>query len=263
VGHAIARWRRRYGGEIARWLAAAGEAEALASFAAHAFDHPDDAFPDVTAEGPLFDAAGLGHPLLGSEGMVRNDLRLDRTCPALIVSGSNMSGKSTLLRAVGVNAVLALAGGTVRATRLVLSELAIGASIRTEDSLLDGRSRFQAEILRLKRLVELAEGGRPLLFLLDEILAGTNSHDRRIGAEHVLRGLLARGAIGLVTTHDLALADIAGDATRMRNVHFQDRLDGDRMWFDYRLHPGVVETSNALALMRAIGLEVPAVKQTR
>jgi len=258
VGHAIARWRRRDGAEIAIWLAAAGEIEALASLAAHAFDHPDDVFPEIAAEGPLFAAAELAHPLLPEEGIVRNDLRLDRAVPALIVSGSNMSGKSTLLRAVGANAVLALAGGTVRARRLAISELAIGASLRAQDSLLDGRSRFQAEILRLRRLVELAEGERPLVFLLDEILAGTNSHDRRIGAEHVIRGLLARGAIGLVTTHDLALAEIAGEATHMRNVHFQDHLDGERLRFDYRLHPGVVETSNALALMRAIGLEVPA-----
>jgi hypothetical protein len=257
VGHFIARWRRRDGAEIAAWIAIAGEVEVLAAFAAHAFDHPDDVFPEIATEGPLFHAVGLAHPLLPADGLVRNDLPLDRDCPCSIVSGSNMSGKSTLLRAVGVNAVLALAGATVRASSLVLSELTVGASLRAQDSLLDGRSRFQAEILRLRRLVELAEGDRPLLFLLDEILGGTNSHDRRIGAEHVLLGLLARGAIGLVTTHDLALAEIAGEATRMRNVHFRDRLEGDRMRFDYRLHPGVVETSNALALMRAIGLEVP------
>jgi hypothetical protein len=262
VGHAIARWRRRNGAEIASWLATAGEIEALSSLAAHAFDHPDDAFPEIAAEGPVFAATGLAHPLLPREGLVRNDLRLDGAAAGLhfaglMVSGSNMSGKSTLLRAVGVNAVLALAGGTVRAHRLAISELAIGASLRAQDSLLDGRSRFQAEIVRLRRLVEIAEGDRPLLFLLDEILGGTNSHDRRIGAEHVLLGLLGRGAIGLVTTHDLALAEIASDARRLRNVHFRDRLEGERLQFDYRLHAGVVETSNALALMRAIGLEVP------
>lgn len=258
VGHAIARWRRRNGPEIEHWLGAIAEIEAVSSLAAHAFDHPQDSFPTFADEGPRYEATGLAHPLLSAEDFVRNDVRLDRECPGWIVSGSNMSGKSTLLRAVGVNAVLAFAGGTVRARRLELSELAVGASIRIEDSLLDGRSRFQAEIVRMRQLVDLADGARPLLFLLDEVFAGTNSHDRRVGAEHVLRGLLARGAIGLVTTHDLALAEIGDGPSALRNVHFEEHLEGEQMTFDYRLRPGVVRTSNALALMRAIGLDVPS-----
>jgi DNA mismatch repair ATPase MutS len=187
---------------------------------------------------------------------VRNDVAFGTDTPVLIVSGSNMSGKTTLLRAVGTNAVLGLAGGTVRARRLRVSALCIGASIRTQDSLLDGRSRFQAEIDRIRDLMEQAGRG-PLLFLLDEVLAGTNSHDRRLGAAAVVRGLLARGAIGLVTTHDLALAEIdAGDVGRVGNVHFEDHLEEGRMVFDYRMHPGVVRRSNAIALMRAVGLPV-------
>jgi DNA mismatch repair ATPase MutS len=176
---------------------------------------------------------------------------------ALVISGSNMSGKSTLLRTVGTNAVLALAGAPVRAARLALSPLALGATLRVQDSLQDGASRFYAEITRLAQIVGLAAGERPLLFLLDEILAGTNSHDRRIGAEAIVRGLVARGAIGLVTTHDLALAAIADAlAPAGENVHFADHLEDGRIAFDYLMHSGVVTKSNALELMRAVGLEV-------
>ncbi|MCA1557267.1 MAG: DNA mismatch repair protein MutS, partial [Acidobacteria bacterium] len=153
--------------------------------------------------------------------------------------------------------VLALAGAPVRAHSLRLSPLQVGASIRIQDSLQAGASRFYAEITRLRQIVALTEGELPVLFLLDEILHGTNSHDRRIGAEGVVRGLLERGAIGLVTTHDLALARIAEElAPHAANVHFEDHLEDGKMTFDYLLRPGVVKRSNALELMRSIGLEV-------
>ena len=175
----------------------------------------------------------------------------------LIVSGSNMSGKSTLLRTMGTNTVLALAGATVRARRLRLSPLQAGASIHIQDSLQAGASRFYAEITRLRQIVELTKGEMPVLFLLDEILHGTNSHDRLIGAEGVVRGLTDRGAVGLVTTHDLALARIAEElGTYAANVHFEDQLDDGKMSFDYRLREGIVQRSNALELMRSVGLEV-------
>jgi DNA mismatch repair ATPase MutS len=207
--------------------------------------------------GARFEGEGVGHPLLPRQRCVRNDLRLGGELRLLIVSGSNMSGKSTLLRSVGTNALLALAGAPVCARRLHLSPLAIGASIRIQDSLEAGSSRFYAEITRIRHLVEQASQGRPLLFLLDEILAGTNSHDRRIGAEAVVRGFVERGAVGLVTTHDLALARIADDLSpRAANVHFEDQLLEGRMCFDFHLRPGVVQKSNALALMRAVGLDV-------
>jgi DNA mismatch repair ATPase MutS len=168
-----------------------------------------------------------------------------------------MSGKSTLLRTVGINAVLALAGAPVRARRLQLSMLAVGATLRIQDSLQAGRSRFYAEITRVRQLVDAASGPTPLLFLFDELFHGTNSHDRCVGAESVIRGLLDRGAIGLVTTHDLALALVADRlAPRAANVHFEDQLVDGRMHFDYRMRAGVVQHSNALALMRAIGLDV-------
>jgi DNA mismatch repair ATPase MutS len=168
-----------------------------------------------------------------------------------------MSGKSTLLRTVGVNAVLALAGAPVRARRLVLTPVALGATLRVQDSLLAGRSRFAAEIARVRRLLDLTQGPLPLLFLLDELFHGTNSHDRVVGAEALLRRLLAGGALGLVTTHDLALAELAGRlGPGVRNVHFVDEFREGAMHFDYRLRPGVVPHSNALALLRAVGLEV-------
>ena len=162
-----------------------------------------------------------------------------------------------MLRAVGVNVVLALAGAPVRAASLTLSLLAIGATIRIEDSLQEGHSRFYAEILRIRQIVDLARGARPLLFLLDEILGGTNSYDRRIGAEAIVRVLIDAGAVGLITTHDLALTELAAQlGPGVANVHFEDRIENGSMVFDYRMRPGVVERSNALALMRAVGLEV-------
>ena len=188
---------------------------------------------------------------------MRNDVRLGAAAPhVIIVSGSNMSGKSTLLRSVGVSVVLALAGAPVTATRLRVSALSLGATLHIEDSLQAGHSRFFAEILRIRTIADAARGAVPLLFLLDEILHGTNSHDRRIGAEGIVRALVGLGAIGLVTTHDLALTELPATLGSAVNMHFEDRLEDGKMIFDYRMRPGVVEHSNALALMRAIGLDV-------
>jgi len=190
-----------------------GEIEALNSLAAYAFEHPEAAYPALAQESPVFEANGLRHPLMSTTQAVPNDVSLGEKMQLLIVSGSNMSGKSTLLRAIGLNCVLAWAGAPVAAARLRISPLALGASLRTVDSLQEGRSRFYAEILRLRQIMDLTSGSIPVLFLLDELLSGTNSHDRRIGAEAVLRGLVERGAVGLITTHDLALAQIAGPST--------------------------------------------------
>ncbi len=256
---ALEAWRVATGPHIRRWLEAVAEFESLCALATYAAENPEDPLPEVTTdEGPLFDGEGLGHPLLPRSRCVRNDVRLGGELRVLVVSGSNMSGKSTLLRAVGVNAVLALAGAPVRADRLRLSPLVVGATLRVEDSLQAGKSRFMAEVLRVRQLVEMAQGSRPLLFLLDELFAGTNSHDRRLGAEAVIRTLVESGATGLMTTHDLALThivDLLGG--RAANVHFEDIFEeGGGVTFDYRMRPGVVERSNALALMRSVGLEV-------
>ena len=255
---AIDRWHAAHGRSVSIWLKAIGELEALASFATYAYEHPSDRFPDVRSGSPLFDAHGLAHPLIVEGSAVPNDVRLGAEAPqVLVVSGSNMSGKSTLLRAVGVNVTLALAGAPVRAHSLALSPLALGATLRVDDSLQEGHSRFYAEILRIRDIVIRARGSMPMLFLLDEILHGTNSHDRRIGAEAIVRSLVDAGAIGLVTTHDLALTEFVGRLDgRAANVHFEDRIDDGRMVFDYTMRPGVVERSNALALMRAVGLDV-------
>jgi DNA mismatch repair ATPase MutS len=254
---AIERWRARSGADVARWLEVVGELEALSSLAGYAYEQPDDPFPTVVDSGAEVSATQLGHPLLPAATCVRNDLALGGDLRLYVVSGSNMSGKSTMLRTLGVNVVLALAGAPVRAQAMQLSPLQVGATLRIQDSLAEGASRFYAEITRLKQLVDLSREQPPLLFLLDEILAGTNSHDRRIGAEAVVRGLVERGTIGLVTTHDLALADVATAlGPRARNVHFEDKMVDDQLRFDYRMRDGVVQHSNAIALMRAVGLDV-------
>jgi DNA mismatch repair ATPase MutS len=257
VALALESWRARCGPRLAVWVAAAGEIEALCALASFAYEHPDDPFPEIVEGETLFEGEGLGHPLLPESRCVRNDLRLGRHPQALVMSGSNMSGKSTMLRTVGCNAILALAGAPVRARRLRLSPLRIAASIRIVDSLREGQSHFMAEITRLRQVVEISRGTPPALFLLDEILHGTNSHDRRIGAEAVIQGLVDHGALGIVTTHDLALTEIVPrSGERLANVHFEDHLEDGLMRFDYALREGVVTKSNALALMRSVGLDV-------
>jgi DNA mismatch repair ATPase MutS len=255
---AIEAWRARAGSNLLRWLDAVGEFEALLAFATLAAEHPEYAFPELVDGPAMLVAEAVAHPVLPASA-VSNDVALSRDASALlVVSGSNMSGKSTLLRTVGVNVVLAQAGAPVRATTFRLSPLDVGASINTQDSLADGQSRFFAEISRLKQIVDrtMTQKGR-VLFLLDEILAGTNSHDRRIGAEAVLSGLVRAGAIGLATTHDLAIGEIVERlAPRAANVHFEDQFAAGTLTFDYRLRPGVVRSSNAIALMRSIGLDV-------
>lgn len=253
----IEAWRTRYGPSVRGWLAVVGEIEALNSLASYAYEHPQDPFPVFVAHGPSLHAEAFSHPLLPVSRAVANDLKLDDELQLLVISGPNMAGKSTFIRSVGVNVVLAQAGAPVRARKMVLSRLTVTASICILDSLQGGLSRFYAEIMRLKQIDEQSQAEVPVLFLLDELLSGTNSHDRRAGTESFVRTLLSRGAIGLVTTHDLALAEIAeGMAGQAANFHFEDRFENGELRFDYRLTPGVVSTTNALKLMRSVGLEV-------
>jgi hypothetical protein len=251
------RWQQKFGPAIRRWLDAAGELEAFTSLSAFAYEHPQYSFPEFGGVAPLFDAEGLTHPLLPAEKAVENDLKLGEPIQLMMLSGPNMAGKSTFIRSIGVNAVLAQCGAPVRARRLRMSPLQVAASICILDSLSGGMSRFYAEIHRLKLIADLAQGPLPVLFLLDELLSGTNSHDRLIGAQFVLENLVEHGAIGVVSTHDLALTGIPSNfGERAANFHFEDRLENERLVFDYKLKTGIVQTSNALKLMRAIGLGV-------
>jgi len=261
MAFSIERWRTRHGHQVPQWLEAVAEFDALCALAGYAAEHLAHVFAELAAPPAHLQATDLAHPLLPATA-VANSISLGGAAPSLlIVSGSNMSGKSTFLRALGVNVVLAQMGAPARASSFRLAPLAVGASIRVLDSLQEGHSRFYAEILRLKHIVDLARGrGGGTLFLLDEVLGGTNSHDRRQGAEGLLRGLIGLGAIGLATTHDLALGEIAdGWSPQAANVHFADAFDGGSLAFDYVLREGPVRTSNALALMRSIGLDVDTV----
>jgi hypothetical protein len=259
VAFAAEAWRKRWGNSVPLWIEIAAEIEALLSLATYSFEHPADPFPEFVdaATPPLFEGEDLGHPLIPAAECVRNSVRLGQNTRVLIVSGSNMSGKSTLLRTTGVNAVLAMAGAPIRGKSLRLTPLSLGTRIRSGDSLQEGRSNFYTEALRIKAVFDLTSGGMPVLFLFDELLEGTNSNDRRIGAESLVRAFVESGAIGMVTTHDLALTEIAGTLHgAARNVHLQDYVEGGKMRFDYKLRDGVVAKSNALELMRLIGLKV-------
>ncbi len=256
--YALRRWKAAYGPHAADWLDAAAEALALAGLGTFAFEHPAFAFPELVDGPPAFRARGLVHPLLPPRARVPNDVALEGAGHALLVTGSNMSGKSTLLRAMGVAVVLARAGAPAPARSLEVSALAPQTSMRVRDSLSAGVSHFYAELLALRRVVDAAAAGAPVFFLLDEILHGTNSRERHLGAKSVVKHLLELGALGAVSTHDTALADLVDESGgRVRPVHLLEQTEGDRMTFDYCLREGIVHAGNALRLMRALGLPVP------
>jgi DNA mismatch repair ATPase MutS len=202
----------------------------------------------------VFVATGLGHPLIEGELCVRNPVSLNAQERFVLVSGSNMSGKSTYLRAIGLNFVLARAGAPVCADSLRMSWFSLATSMRVQDSLQDGKSRFLAEVTRVRDMIDQALAG-PLLFLLDELLTGTNSEDRRAGAAGVIAHLLENGASGLLTTHDLALTELVFSRAHLaKNMHFVDHLDGTAMAFDYRLRDGIVPHSNGAAILAQLGI---------
>jgi hypothetical protein len=259
-------WQREVGGRVRGWFAALGEIEALAALSVLRFDHPAWCFPTVREGEERLDGRDLGHPLLPDGVRVGNDVALGPAGTFLLVTGSNMSGKSTLLRALGVNAVLAQAGAPACAAALRLPPLALGTSILVEDSLADGVSFFMAELLRIRHIVRAADrlraeaqGKVVYLYLLDEVLRGTNSQERRIAVRRILRHLLAAGALGAVSTHDLELAQDPGLAAAAQAVHFRETLhpegDGPPMTFDYKLRPGLAPTANALRLLEMVGLD--------
>ena len=253
----IEQWRRANGGDLKLWLRAWAEFEALHCLANYAYENPEHTFPRFTRGEPCFAAEGLGHPLLDSAVCVRNQVYLDRNSRFWIVSGSNMSGKSTLLRAIGLNAVLAFAGAPVRANKLTISELSICASMGAVDSLLEGKSKFLAEVTRIRQGIELAQQPGEVLFLIDEILSGTNSRDRRAAAEAVVRTFLQNDAIGVISTHDLCLTEIAEMPELLgENVHMGSKEGGGPLDFDYLVKPGPNRETNALAIARMAGVPV-------
>ncbi len=253
---AMERWQGRSGRRVRGWFQALGELEALSSLAGFSFENPSFAFPTFAPDGPRLSAEDLGHPLIHASRRVGNDVTLPAPGSALLVTGSNMAGKTTLLRTLGINAVLAQAGAPVCARSLHLSPLWVASSMRVEDSLAKGLSLFYAELRRLKAVIDRCEAG-PALFLLDEMLQGTNTAERQAASRAILRHLVDRGAIGAVATHDLGLTDLeAATSGRVRNVHFTDSIEGGQMRFDYRMRAGVVSTTNALALLRQVGIEV-------
>jgi hypothetical protein len=263
---ALDRWRTAHGAAVRDWLEALGEWEALSALATVAYDHPDWAYPSFTVDGgPELVADQLGHPLLPTHECVRNDVSVGPPGTFLFVTGSNMSGKSTLLRAIGANAVLAAAGAPVCAGALSLPPLRVHTSMRIEDSLVEGISLFMAELLRIKEVVSAASDatgtGRPVLYLLDEILHGTNTAERRIAARGVVRHLMASNAIGAVSSHDLTLAEAPDLKLAGRAVHFREEVGGpsdddprQMLTFDYQLRDGIATTRNALKLLGAVGL---------
>lgn len=264
-GLALDAWRLRAGRSVFGWFRALAELEALASLAGFAFERPDHVYPELVSE-PVFEAESLGHPLIDEGKRVSNDVTLRGPGHALVVTGSNMSGKSTLLRALGINAVLANAGAPVCAKSLRLGHLEVATSMRVSDSLEEGTSRFYAELKKLKLVLDLARKAAAdgeekaegtVLFLLDEILHGTNTRERLIGARAILKDLLAKGAMGAVSTHDLGLGDLEAEIPgKVRNVHFEEQVEGEVMSFDYRLREGIVQSSNALRLMKIVGLDI-------
>ncbi len=254
---AVEDWQRTFGRHVRDWFAAIGEVEALSAFAGLRHDHPEWALPEFTGD-RLLEARALGHPLLADRTRVPNDVRVGPPGTFLFVTGSNMSGKSTLLRAIGVNVVLAQAGGPVCAAAMRLPRLSVSTSMRVQDSLQEGVSYFMAALQRLKQIISAAEDpgeGRMPLYLLDEILQGTNTAERQIAVRTILAKLLRSQAIGAVTSHDLNLADDEPLASAASAVHFEEHFERGTMTFDYRLRPGVATSRNALKLMRMIGIK--------
>jgi hypothetical protein len=254
---AVERWRAAHRKDFENWVDAWAEFDALNALACYAFEHPKDEFPELLDGRARFEAEDLCHPLLPRNRGVGNDVTLNDATAFYVISGSNMAGKSTFLRAIGLNAILASAGAPVRAAQARMTVFNVCASICIADSFVEGKSKFLAEVERLRESIRATEGGRPVLFLIDEILGGTNSRDRRIAAEAALGALFRGGAVGALSTHDLALTEIA-ENPRLRgvNLHMQTEDSDQPLAFDYRVKPGVLSQTNALAIVRMMGITV-------
>jgi len=252
---ALESWKEMSGRSLARWLDTIAELEALSSLAIIHFDHQDWGIPVVTAENPGIVAVNMGHPLL--KEAVCNDLSLDKHSGILLITGSNMSGKSTLLRTLGINLVLAYAGAPVCAKDFSCSMLRIYTCMRVSDNLGESISSFYAELLRIKQIVSASKTHSNIFFLLDEIFKGTNSQDRHAGAKVLIQQLSKSGAMGMVSTHDLELGSMEHESDRrIRNYHFREYYKDNEIHFDYKLRPGISTTRNAMYLIKMAGIDV-------
>lgn len=251
---ALERWKKISGEYLKDWLETVAEFEALASLATIAYDHPEWAWPVLTPGNPFVSAEKLAHPLLPEADRISNPLHIGAETSVYVITGSNMSGKSTYLRTAGINLALAYAGAPVCAASFRCTLFNIHSCMRIGDNLAKNISTFYAEILRIKSIVESSAGERPVFFLLDEVFKGTNSLDRHTGAKMLIKKLIQNGAVGLVSTHDLELGELEKELSSVKNGHFREHYHNNHLHFDYRLHPGISNTRNALYLMKAAGV---------
>lgn len=252
----LEKWKKKHGPLIEVLLRVIGEMEALSSLATIGYDNPNWATPSITTKASTFYGKSIGHPLLTNK-RVNNDIKMEEPSRILLITGSNMSGKSTFLRTIGINLVLAYAGASVCADYMRCSIMDIYTCMRTSDNLEKGISSFYGELLRIKTIVEATKGNRQVFFLLDEIFKGTNSHDRHQGAKHLVKQLYKNNAMGLVSTHDLELGDLEKESRgEIKNYHFQESYKDDKIIFDYKLRSGVSTTRNAMYLIKMAGVEI-------
>lgn len=252
----LEKWKRKYAARSGPWLEVMGEIEALSSLANLAFNHPDWAFPQIRPDGLSFKASSLGHPLIAGEEQVANDFSMDGQGSLFIITGPNMAGKSTFLRTLGVNSVLAFAGAPVCASAMEVSFFQLITSMKSSDSLDQHLSLFYAELQRLKLVLDSLQSGPPVFFLIDEMLKGTNALDRHKGSVALIKQFLRSKATGIVATHDLDLAYLEKEYPQVKNFHFDSQIKGEALYFDFKLNPGICESFNALVLMKKIGIEI-------
>ncbi len=251
-------WKQNYGKFLRKWFMAIGEWEAVLSLSAYAFAHPHYIKAEITDKEAVLEGKDLGHPLLPHHERVNNDFLMEGKGAVTLITGANMSGKSTFERSIGVNLVLAQMGAVCCAEKLVLSPLRVFTSMRTQDNLEENTSSFYAELKRLKKLVDLTQenNATTIFYLLDEILKGTNSEDRNIGAESLIRQLMKTNSIGLISTHDLSLAKLETQLEKFQNYSFNSDVSGNEILFDYKLNEGPCHTFNAVPLMKKMGIEI-------
>jgi DNA mismatch repair ATPase MutS len=252
----LEKWKRKYAARTGLWLEVMGEMEVLSSLANLAFNHPDWAFPQIRADGFCFKASSLGHPLIAGQERVANDFFLEGQGSLFIITGPNMAGKSTFLRTLGVNSVLAFAGAPVCASAMEVSFFELITSMKSSDSLDKHLSLFYAELQRLKLVLDSLQSGPPVFFLIDEMLKGTNALDRHKGSVALIKQFLRSKATGIVATHDLDLAYLEKEFPQVKNFHFDSQIQGEALYFDFKLKPGICESFNALILMKKIGIEI-------